>query len=142
MLRRHVTGWAVVALTAIVAHGAMTQAATTRAAWAGGRTVLVLRTPVPAGRRIRAADVTTVQAPAALSPADAVGTLPGGAVAAIDLRTGTPIGASMLRVSGRLVGTDSLEPGRVAVAVRTGELPTPASVGDVVDVAAPGWDGP
>lgn len=140
--RRQAVGWTVVALVIVLVHRSMSQAASARTAWTGDSAVVVLRSAVPAGRRIQVRDVVLVRAPRTLTPSDALRSLPRGAVAAIDLRTGTAIGRSMLRSSPRSAASRSLEPGQVAVVVRTGDLPTPASRGDVVDVASPGWDGP
>lgn len=141
-LRRQVTGWAIVAIVSLWVHHVVAGADSARAAWTGERKVVVLRAPVAAGHRIDAGDVEAVRMPSSLSPTDAVDTLTDGATAAVELRSGTVLGRSMIGADRRGGAVRSLGPGRVAVVVRTGDLPTPAGPGDVVDVASPGWDAP
>ncbi len=141
-LRRQVTGWVLVVVVATILQQSLSAADAARAAWSAERSVTVVRSGIGAGTRIRPDDVTLLRVPAALAPTDALRSLPRDAVAAIDLRAGTPIGASMLTPRRRSATARALRPGRVAVVVRTGDLPTPARPGDVVDVAAPTWERP
>lgn len=142
VLRRQLAAGVLAVLAGLLVHRGLDDAATARAAWEGGRRVLVLRSPVGAGSRIRADDVEVLRLPSIATPSDAVAALPGGATAAIDLGAGTAVGRSMVSSHRRNPVARSLGAGRVAVVVRTGDLPSPATPGDVVDVTAPDWAAP
>jgi hypothetical protein len=60
----------------------------------------------------------------------------------VRLSPGTVLSPALLDRRERSATARALTAGRVAVVVRTGELPRLASRGDVVDVASPTWDGP
>lgn len=141
-LRRQAIGWASVAIVAMSVHHVLRTADSTRQAWTGTRQVVVLRAPVKAGHRVDPGDVELLRIPPSLSPTDALRSLTDGATAALDLQSGTVLGGSMLDADRGGGAVRRLDPGRVAVVVRTGDLPTPAGPGDVVDVASPGWDAP
>lgn len=142
VLRRQLAAGVLAVVAGLLVHRGLDDAATARAAWEGGRRVLVLRSPVGAGSQIRADDVEVLRLPSVATPSDAIATLPGGATASIDLGAGTAVGRSMVSSRRRNPVARSLEPGRVGVVVRTGDLPSPATPGDVVDVTAPDWELP
>lgn len=132
----------IVAAVAVGVHRTVTAVDTARAAWTGDRVVVVVSRSIEAGEEPQAADVRVEHRPAAVVPDDAVRSLPTGASAAVRLSTGTVVTESMLTRRARNRTAESLPIGRVAVVVRTGDLPRLAVRGDVVDVASPTWDGP
>ncbi|UDY37879.1 SAF domain-containing protein [Dermatobacter hominis] len=140
--RRRLLAWAVVAAVALGVQRTVTSAAEARAAWTGSTTALVVRRPLAAGADVTTADLTTERRPAAVLPTDALAELPAGALAAVRLSPGTVLTPALLDEKERSATARALPTGRVAVVVRTGDLPRLASRGDVVDVAAPTWDGP
>lgn len=140
--RRQVIGMLAVALVAVAVRHTVDTASEVRESWSGDRPVAVLRSPVVAGRRLRDRDVTVAHLPGRLVPTDAVGSLPVGAAAAIDLRPGTVLGRSMIVTDRRSNTARRLERGHVAVAVRTGDVRVAVEPGDLVDAASPGWEAP
>lgn len=139
--RRRLLAWAVVAAVAIGVQRSTEAVSTARAAWLGDETVVVVHRSVEAGDALGPADVRVEHRPTATVPVDAVAALPPDAIAAIRLTPGTVIGRTMVRRIGRNGTAGSLPAGRVAVVVRTGDLPPLATRGDVVDVASPTWEG-
>ncbi len=110
--------------------------------WTGDVAVAVLDRAVDGGDPVSAADVRTERRAAATLPDDALDEVPPEAVAVVRLPAGTVLTPSLLELHGRSATARALPVGRVAVVVRTGDLPRLATRGDRVDVASPTWDGP
>jgi Flp pilus assembly protein CpaB len=117
-------------------------AGATRAEWSAGPSVVVVRRSVDAGAELVPTDVTAARRPRAVVPVDALSEVPGGAIAAVRLSPGTVLTPALLERERRSPTARALRAGRVAVVVRTGDLPRLATRGDVVDVASPNWDEP
>jgi Flp pilus assembly protein CpaB len=115
---------------AVVAH-----AERTRAGWGATEAVVVVEHARRAGDELRPGDVTVVERPRAMVPADALEALPPGAALRADVVAGEVLVASRLAPSGLTGVAAMLPPGTRAVAIPTeAGLTPPLAPGDRVDV--------
>lgn len=141
-LRRRFVATVVATFVAVVVHHSVDAANTERRSWRADSPVLVLQRAVRSGGSVTDVDVRLLRRPRALTPDDALTSLPVHPTAVADLSAGTVLSAGLIESRSGSATARALPAGSVAIAVRTGELPRLAEPGDVVDVVSPSWEQP
>lgn len=136
-LVRPIPYWALVLTVAVVPAVVVSRLASgaqsARARWGAGVPTVVVLADIAAGEPIGESDVEVRDLPAAARPASAMGSLPAGAVARVDLVAGEPVVAARLAPAGASPTSARLPAGTRGIAVAY-DRGLPLWIGDRVDV--------